>query len=59
MDLFHHYGQIMSPAMIDLGLSYLMPFSTLFQLIRGGRCIHSCFPGVLLTSIRTILYPSH
>ena len=45
--------------MIDLGLSYSMPFSTLFQLICGGHCIYSCFPGVLLTSIRTILYPSH
>ena len=35
--------------MIDLGLSYSTPFSILFQLVRGGHSIHSCFPGVLLT----------
>ena len=45
--------------MIDLGLSCLTPVSTLFQLIRGGHCIYSCFPGVPFTSTRTILYPSH
>ena len=27
-----------------------MPFSTVFQLYRGGQCTNPCFPGVLLTS---------
>ena len=28
----------------------LTPFSTVFQLYRGGQCTYPCFPGVLLTS---------
>ena len=28
----------------------LMPFSTVFQLYRGGQSIYPCFPRVLLTS---------
>ena len=29
----------------------LTPFSTVFQLYRGGQCTYPCFPGVLVTSI--------
>ena len=28
----------------------LRPFSTVFQLYRGGQCTYPCFPGVPLTS---------
>ena len=32
----------------------LMPFTTWFQLYRGGQCSYPCFPGVLLTLYHTI-----
>ena len=28
----------------------MTPFSTVFQIYRGGQCTYPCFPGVLLTS---------
>ena len=37
----------------------LTPFSTIFQLFRGGQCTYPCFPGVLLTSIPHNIFPSH
>ena len=37
---------------------YLMPFSTLFQLYRGGQCIYPCFPRIFLPVFCTIFIPS-
>ena len=33
----------------------LTPFSTVFQLYRGGQCIYQCFPGVLFGTPHDIL----
>ena len=33
----------------------LTPFSTVFQLYRGGHCTYQCFPGVILSSPHNIL----
>ena len=38
----------------DCNAGCLSPFSTVFQLYRGGQCTYPCLPGVLLT--RTLHY---
>ena len=37
-------------SLIDCNAGCLLPFSTVFQLYRGGQCTYPCFPGILLTS---------